>query len=195
MKKIILLAAIILACQFIGHGQSKAVTDTLYFDSVWNPVGKYGPVAYYRVVFYAENGKPIEKSFYADGTPTEEQYYYRIENGIAIKEIIPANAMLVKQKREHINVPSSGIHVEGRKVNKSTLVKPGGDFQESGKIVVKVWIDNYGNVKKAIIDEGTTIKNTKMLAEARSAALKTHFDQKLEAPAMQEGTITYTYNL
>lgn len=195
MKKLIILATMILACQFIGYGQSKALTDTLYFDSSWNPVGKYGPVEYYRVVIYAENWKPIEKAYYSNGTPMEEQYYYRIEKGIAIKEIIPANAMLVKQKREHINVPSSGISVEGRKVNRSTLVKPSNNYQESGKIVVKVWIDIYGNVKKAIIDEGTTIKNTKMIAEARAAAMKAHFDQKLDAPAMQEGTITYTYSL
>ena len=89
----------------------------------------------------------------------------------------------------------ANAHVEGRKVNKSTLVKPGYDVQESGKIVMKIWVDNYGNVKKAIVDDGTTISNTKLIAEARSAAMKAHFDQKIDAPAMQEGTITYIFNL
>ncbi len=89
----------------------------------------------------------------------------------------------------------ANAHVEGRKVNKSTLVKPGYDVQESGKIVMKIWVDNYGNVKKAIVDDGTTISNTKLIAEARAAAMKAHFDQKIDAPAMQEGTITYIFNL
>lgn len=86
-------------------------------------------------------------------------------------------------------------HVEGRKVNKSTLVKPTYDVQESGKIVMRIWVDNYGNVKKAIVGDGTTISNTKLIAEARAAAMKAHFDQKIDAPAMQEGTITYIFKL
>ena len=89
----------------------------------------------------------------------------------------------------------ANAHVEGRKVNKSTLVKPGYDVQESGKIVMKIWVDNYGNVKKAIVDDGTTISNTKLIAEARAAAMKAHFDQKIDAPVTQKGTITYIFNL
>ncbi len=89
----------------------------------------------------------------------------------------------------------ANAHLEGRKVNKSTLIKPSNDFQESGRIVMKIWVDNYGNVKKAIVDDGTTISSTKLIAEARAAAMKAHFDQKIDAPAMQEGTITYIYTL
>lgn len=89
----------------------------------------------------------------------------------------------------------ANAHLEGRKVNKSTLIKPSNDFQVSGKIVMKIWVDNYGNVKKAIVDDGTTISSTKLIAEARAAAMKAHFDQKIDAPAMQEGTITYIYTL
>jgi hypothetical protein len=89
----------------------------------------------------------------------------------------------------------ANAHVEGRKVNKSTLVKPGYGVQESGKIVMDIWVDNYGNVIKAIVGDGTTISNTKLIAEARAAAMKAHFDQKIDAPAMQEGTITYIFNL
>jgi hypothetical protein len=86
-------------------------------------------------------------------------------------------------------------HVEGRKVNKSTLEKPRYDVQESGRIVIKIWVDNYGNVKQAVVDDGTTISNAKLVAEARAAAMKAHFDQKIDAPAMQEGTITYIFSL
>ena len=91
---------------------------------------------------------------------------------------------------------TANAHVEGRKINKSTLVKPTYDIQESGKVVVKIWVDNYGNVKRAEAGaDGTTISNAKLWAEARSAAMKAHFDQKIDAPAMQEGTITYIFNL
>ena len=87
-------------------------------------------------------------------------------------------------------------HVEGRKVNKSTLAKPHYDLQESGIVVVKIWVDQYGNVKRAEPGaDGTTISSKKLWAEARAVALKAHFDQKADAPAMQEGTITYIFNL
>ncbi len=91
---------------------------------------------------------------------------------------------------------TANAHVEGRKINKSTLVKPTYDIQESGRVVVKIWVDNYGNVKRAEAGaDGTTISNAKLWAEARAAAMKAHFDQKIDAPAMQEGTITYIFNL
>ena len=90
----------------------------------------------------------------------------------------------------------ANAHVEGRKVNKSTLVKPAYDVQESGKVVVKIWVDNYGNVKRAEAGaDGTTVTSAKLWAAARAAAMKAHFDQKIDAPAMQEGTITYIFNL
>lgn len=91
---------------------------------------------------------------------------------------------------------AANAHVEGRKVNKSTLAKPRYDLQESGVVVVKIWVDQYGNVKRAEPGaDGTTISSKKLWAEARSVALKAHFDQKADAPAMQEGTITYIFNL
>jgi len=91
---------------------------------------------------------------------------------------------------------SANAHVFGRKVNKSTLAKPAYNVQESGKVVVKIWVDQYGTVKKAEPGaDGTTITNTKLWAAARSAAMQTHFDAKADAPSMQEGTITYIFNL
>ncbi len=87
-------------------------------------------------------------------------------------------------------------HVEGRKVNKSSLVKPAYNIQESGTVVVKIWIDQYGNVKDAQAGaDGTTITNSRLWAAARTAALKAHFDMKSDAPALQEGTITYKFKL
>ena len=90
----------------------------------------------------------------------------------------------------------ANAHVEGRKVNKSTLQTPAYGLQESGTVVVKIWIDNYGHVKRAEAGaDGTTVTNSKLWAAARAAAMQTVFDQKADAPAMQEGTITYIFIL
>ena len=87
-------------------------------------------------------------------------------------------------------------HVEGRKINKATLRKPAYNIQESGRVVVKIWVDQYGKVKKAEPGaDGTTITNAKLWAAARSAAMEAVFDMKADAPALQEGTITYIFNL
>ena len=86
--------------------------------------------------------------------------------------------------------------VEGRKVNKATLKKPGYNLQESGRVVVKIWVDQYGKVKRAEPGaDGTTVTNAKLWAAARAAAMDAVFDMKADAPALQEGTITYIFNL
>ena len=87
-------------------------------------------------------------------------------------------------------------HVEGRKVNKSTLKKPAYNLQESGTVVVKVWVDQYGHVKRAEPGaDGTTVTNSKLWAAARAAAMDACFDMNVNAPALQEGTITYIFKL
>ncbi len=91
---------------------------------------------------------------------------------------------------------TANAHVEGRKVNKATLKKPSYNLQESGRVVVKIWVDQYGKVKRAEPGaDGTTVTNAKLWAAARAAALDAVFDMKADAPALQEGTITYIFNL
>ncbi|MBQ6086453.1 MAG: hypothetical protein IJK96_00155 [Bacteroidales bacterium] len=76
------------------------------------------------------------------------------------------------------------------------LPRPSYPVQKSGTVVVKVWVDNYGNVKKAVPGaDGTTVTDDKLWAAARNAAMKTHFNESIDAPAMQEGTITYIFKL
>ena len=95
------------------------------------------------------------------------------------------------------NCPTNGnTFLEGRKVNKSTLTKPSYNLQESGTVVVKIWVDQYGHVQRAEPGaDGTTITNAKLWAAARKAAMDAVFDMKADAPALQEGTITYIFNL
>ena len=86
-------------------------------------------------------------------------------------------------------------HVAGRNTV-GNIPRPVYNVQESGIIVVNIWVDNYGNVVKAVPGgDGTTVLDKTLSAAARKAALETHFNMSADAPAMQEGTITYYFNL
>ena len=90
---------------------------------------------------------------------------------------------------------SNNITLNGRKVV-GTIAKPEYTAQESGTVVVTVWVDQYGNVTKAQPGaEGTTVNNSELLNSARKAAFATHFNADADAPALQKGTITYIFKL
>lgn len=90
---------------------------------------------------------------------------------------------------------SANAHLKGRNVI-GTLPRPSYSVQESGIVVVTVWVDQYGNVTKALAGaDGTTVTSTELWTAARNAAMKAHFNQKADAPALQQGTITYIFSL
>lgn len=83
----------------------------------------------------------------------------------------------------------------GRSVN-GTMPRPSYGIQKAGKVVVEIWVDNYGNVQKAIAGaEGTTVTDNTLWQAARKAALGTHFNMSSDAPALQKGTITYVFTI
>ena len=83
----------------------------------------------------------------------------------------------------------------GRSIN-GTLPRPSYNVQASGKVVVQIWGDNYGQVQKDVAGvEGTTVTDQTLWQAARKAALGAHFNMSADAPALQEGTITYIFNL
>lgn len=85
--------------------------------------------------------------------------------------------------------------LEGRTLNGS-LPRPSYSVQKDGKVVVKIWVDNYGTVQKAVPGaEGTTVTDRDLWNEARKAAMKASFNVSADAPAMQPGTITYIFKL
>jgi len=87
-------------------------------------------------------------------------------------------------------------HVEGRSLKGSTLYRPAYKLQQSGQVVVKIWVDQYGNVTKALAGaDGTTLTDAKLWAECRNQATKAKFNFSANAPTTQEGTITYIFNL
>ena len=77
-----------------------------------------------------------------------------------------------------------------------TMPRPTYNAQESGKVVVTIWVDQYGKVQKAVAGaDGTTVTDKNLWNAARNAAMNTHFTTDAGAPALQEGTITYKFIL
>jgi TonB family protein len=90
---------------------------------------------------------------------------------------------------------SANAHLQGRNVL-GTLPKPSYSAQLEGKVVVQIKVNQYGEVTDAIPGvEGTTVTDKNLWTAARNAALKAHFNQKADAPAVQLGTITYIFKL
>ena len=86
-------------------------------------------------------------------------------------------------------------NLKGRTIN-GTLPRPSYPVQKSGVVVVKIWVDNYGIVQKAVAGvEGTNVTDKDLWNAARNAAMKASFNMSVDAPAMQEGTITYIFKL
>ena len=74
------------------------------------------------------------------------------------------------------------------------LPKPTNKTQEQGKVVVKIWVDNDGNVINAEPGhKGSTTTDAQLYKMAKRAALKAKFNTKKEAPEEQTGTITYIF--
>ena len=90
----------------------------------------------------------------------------------------------------------SGISYDLSGRSASSLPKPVYPGDDEGLVVVKVTVDKNGNVTAAEPGaRGTTIMNQRFWAEARQAALKAKFNRAENAPAFQQGTISYRFRL
>lgn len=90
----------------------------------------------------------------------------------------------------------SGVsfNLSGR--SSKSLPKPKYPGNDEGMVVVKVTVDKYGNVTVAEPGvRGTTIMNQQFWNEAKQAALKAKFNIDENAPAFQQGTISYRFVL
>ena len=68
--------------------------------------------------------------------------------------------------------------------------------QETGKVVVNIWVDRYGKVTRATPGaKGSTTTNTYLYNIAREAAIKAKFSAKPDAPEEQKGTIVFEFRL
>lgn len=75
------------------------------------------------------------------------------------------------------------------------IPSPSYSVQASGVVVVDIWVDPYGQVKRAVVGEGTTVTDKTLWAAALNAAKETHFIMKADAAVLQQGTITYNFKL
>ncbi|MGC8823052.1 MAG: energy transducer TonB family protein [Bacteroidales bacterium] len=76
-----------------------------------------------------------------------------------------------------------------------SLIKPRGNFQTSGKVVVEITVDPNGNVINAVAGvKGSTTLDEYLLQIAREAALASKFSTNPKS-TVQKGTITYRFVL
>eukprot|EP01029_Cantina_marsupialis_P026861 TRINITY_DN733616_c0_g1_i1.p1 TRINITY_DN733616_c0_g1~~TRINITY_DN733616_c0_g1_i1.p1 ORF type:complete len:314 (-),score=78.42 TRINITY_DN733616_c0_g1_i1:1468-2409(-) len=77
-----------------------------------------------------------------------------------------------------------------------SIPKPQYNLQESGKVVVEITVDKNGKVVSARPGmPGSTTSNSILFDAAKKAALKAKFNSDTNAPAYQQGTITYHFQL
>lgn len=62
-----------------------------------------------------------------------------------------------------------------------------------GIVKLDITIDIYGQVKSAKLNSASTITDEDVIEACKKAALKTDFNLNLDAPKLQQGTITYTF--
>ena len=62
-----------------------------------------------------------------------------------------------------------------------------------GIVKLDITIDIYGQVKSAKLNSASTITDEEVIEACKKAALKTDFNLNLDAPKIQQGTITYTF--
>ncbi len=77
-----------------------------------------------------------------------------------------------------------------------SLPAPEYTVNKSGRVVVRISVDQYGNVLNATPGvTGTTVQDKTLWEASRKAALKAKFNLSASAPSVQEGTITYIFRL
>lgn len=74
------------------------------------------------------------------------------------------------------------------------LPKPEYNSNEQGTVVVKIWVNNNGEVTRVEAGQrGTTTSDRTLWKLAESAALRARFSPDSDAPEDQTGTITYRF--
>ena len=68
--------------------------------------------------------------------------------------------------------------------------------QETGKVVVNIWVDRYGKVKRATPGaKGSTTTSSSLYKIAKEAAIKAKFSPNRDAPEEQKGTLVFDFKL
>ena len=99
-------------------------------------------------------------------------------------------------KKYYGDVGSGGgnYQLDGRDAILKAEEKP--DCEEEGKVVVTIWVNQNGDVIKAVPGaKGTNNSAPSLYKPAKAAALKTKWEKKLDAREVQMGKIIYYFKL
>jgi hypothetical protein len=89
---------------------------------------------------------------------------------------------------------SPDYKLDGRAFTKRPTVND--RSQTSGKIIVYIWVNPDGEVTRCKAGaKGTTIMNTELWEKCEAAALQARFSPAENAPAEQQGTLTFIFTL
>jgi TonB family protein len=96
----------------------------------------------------------------------------------------------------HVGTPGNGggpsFSLKGR--SSKSLPKPDYNSKEQGTVVVKIWVNNNGEVSRVEAGQrGTTTSDRTLWKQAENAALRARFSPDANAPEDQTGTITYKF--
>lgn len=93
-----------------------------------------------------------------------------------------------------LHYAEANAKLPGRRVD-GILPSPTSEVGVDGKVVVKIWVSQYGEVEKAQAGiEGTTATDKTLWQAAYKAAMGAHFNMDANASLLQEGTITYIFD-
>lgn len=220
MKRLIAsLMFVLSACVAFGQIKPPQQTDTLYIHSVkynyadirqenWPCEVIYKSTTSFRIGEDEFFVKGVDKfvseiTFYVSPAGDTGQYklLYEEEYNGDVRVTFSGYEFLCRTRPLAVSVPepqqtvseSVTFQLADRRVN-GVLPVPSHNGTVSGTVVVRIWVDNYGQVQKAVAGvEGTTISDQAIWQAARKAALGAHFNMSADAPVLQEGTITYMF--
>ncbi|MFH1319080.1 MAG: energy transducer TonB [Bacteroidota bacterium] len=87
-----------------------------------------------------------------------------------------------------------GFYLSGREIVFKPVIKE--STQETGKVVVSIWVDRYGKVTRAASGaKGSTTSDSHLYKIAQEAALKAKFSADPDAPEIQKGTIVFEFKV
>ena len=87
-----------------------------------------------------------------------------------------------------------GISFSLKDRNAKSLPKPEYSSKEQGTVVVKIWVNNKGEVTRVTAGErGTTTSDRTLWKLAENAAMRSRFTPEPNAPEEQTGSITYKF--
>ena len=87
-----------------------------------------------------------------------------------------------------------GFSLSGRDITFRPSINE--NTQETGKVVVNIWVNRYGKVTRATPgSKGSTTTSAHLYKIAKNAALKAKFSPNRDAPEEQKGTIEFVFKV